>query len=109
MTIENNNPLSKKIIYLRENNNISLEELSKSLGISVENLQEIESGKIVEDQKLLENISKVLQVPLSYLTEHQVVDDDSLNYLTRAMEKLSQDDHDELLQFTELLEADIKN
>jgi transcriptional regulator with XRE-family HTH domain len=97
--------VSKKIKYLRENNGLSLDELAAALKIASPALEAIETGNAGVDQNLLEKIAHTLQVPLSYLSERRVQESDSLNYLTRAMEKLSQNDHDELLQFAEFLQS----
>jgi len=98
-------PVSKKIKYLRENNGLSVDELAAALKIDTSTLETIEAGNAEADENLLEQIALNLQVPLSYLLDHRVEDSNSLNYLTRAMEKLSHNDHDELLQFAELLQA----
>ncbi len=98
-------PVSKKIKYLRENNGLSVDELAAALGIDPATIETIEAGNNEADETLLEQIALNLQVPLSYLLDHQVQDNNSLNYLTRAIEKLSHNDHDELLQFAELLQA----
>lgn len=98
-------PVSKKIRYLRENNGLSVNDLASVLEIKPETLEAIESGNADADENLLENIALNLQVPLSYLLDHRVQDSNSLNYLTRAMEKLTQNDHDELLQFADFLQS----
>ena len=97
--------VSKKIAYLRENNGLSMDDLAVALKIKISELEAIETGKAGADESLLEEISLILQVPLSYLLEQSVQNNDSLNYLTRAMEKLSHNDHDELLQFAEFLQS----
>lgn len=98
-------PVSKKIRYLRENNGLSVSDLAAVLQIEATALEAIEAGNAEADESLLENIALNLQVPLSYLLDHRIQDSNSLNYLTRAMEKLTQNDHDELLQFAELLQS----
>ncbi len=97
--------VSKKIKYLRENNGLSLNDLASALQIASPALEAIETGNTGIDERLLEKIALTLQVPLSYLLEHRVQESNNLNYLTRAMEKLSQNDHDELLQFAEFLQS----
>lgn len=97
--------VSKKIRYLRENNGLSLDDLAAAIEIASPALEAIETGDTGIDQSLLEKIALTLQVPLSYLSDQRVQESNSLNYLTRAMEKLSQNDHDELLQFAEFLQS----
>ncbi len=97
--------VSKKIKYLRENKDLSISKLAAKLNVKPSEIEAIENGDVVADEDLLERIALNLQVPLSYLLGHRVQDGSSLNYLTRAMEKLTQNDHDELLQFAELLES----
>ena len=82
-----------------------MDDLATTLKIEVPELEAIETGNAEADETLLEKISLTLQVPLSYLLDHRVQDSASLNYLTRAMEKLSHNDHDELLQFAEFLQS----
>lgn len=97
--------VSKKVRYLRENNGLSTDELATALGITISQLDEIEAGSTQADNSLLEKIALTLQVPLSYLVEQNMQDNASLSYLTRAMEKLSSNDHDQLLQFAEFLQS----
>ncbi|NOU20591.1 MAG: helix-turn-helix transcriptional regulator [Methyloglobulus sp.] len=104
-TIKSIPSVAKKIRYLRENNGFSTDDLATELKINSLDLEAIELGNKEADENLLERIALALRVPFSYLLEHRVQDNKSLNYLTRAIEKLSQNDHDELLQFAEFLRS----
>lgn len=102
--MSNSNSTSSKIVYLRESNGISQEDFAASLSIDLVTLAAIEEGT-KPDEKLLEKMALLFQVPLSYLTNETPLDDKSLNHLTRAMEKLSKNDHNELLKFAEFLQS----
>ena len=97
--------VNQKIKYLRENNGLSIEDLAAATGVSASEIENIEEGNAEPQGKLLEMIAVKLQMPVSYFSRSNAVDQDSLNYLTRAMEKLSHSDHDELVQFAEFLQS----
>lgn len=101
---ENKKEISEKLVYLRENNGLTVEEIAAHIGIQVKQLQDIEAGTgdFLNDQ-LIEKFSNVFQVPISYLTDCSVRNDNEYGFLARAIEKLSKNDHEELLKFAEFL------
>jgi transcriptional regulator with XRE-family HTH domain len=98
--------ISNKLKYLRENNDLTIENISAHVGIQPAQLQAIEAGsENLLTQALLEKFANLYQVPLSYIIDQSVKDDNSYSFLTRAVEKLSENDHGELIKFAEFLKS----
>lgn len=98
--------MSRKLVYLRESNDLTVEQVASHLGIKSTELSALEMGNSSKfDQKLLEKIATIFQVPVSYITDETVKDDASYGFLARAMEKLSQNDHDEIVKFADFLKS----
>ncbi len=96
---------AQKIEYLMENNNLSINELAEASDIDVSELENMQGDSYILSEALLEKMAIIFQVPLSFLQEDSVQESNSMNYLTRAIEKLSKNDHDELVQFAEFLQS----
>jgi transcriptional regulator with XRE-family HTH domain len=97
---------SERFSYLRENNGLSSEEVAAAVAVTPDNVEAWETGNFDDlNKKTLETIAELFQVPFSYLTDCSVQEGDDVGYLTRAIESLSKNDHDEILKFTEFLQS----
>ncbi|MBQ7579536.1 MAG: helix-turn-helix transcriptional regulator [Clostridia bacterium] len=65
------NIISKNIITLRKNNNLTQSELAKSIDYSDKAVSRWENGEVIPDIETLQKISNVFQVPLSSMLEDQ--------------------------------------
>lgn len=96
--------VAEKLIYLRENNALKIEDVASKTGVNVEVLNALEAGKQNPgSDKIIEKLATYYQVPVSYITSKSIEDDKSYDFLTRAMERISKNDHDEIVKFAEFL------
>jgi len=95
--------VGSKIIYLRININLTQEEFSEEIGISVSYLGKIESGKRLASIKILERACEILNTPLSAL----LFDLEDVEYISciwnKKTENLSVEDKKTMLTVFEMI------
>ena len=95
--------IGRRVAYIYQCNCATGGQVAKLLGISCKELIDKQKGKVEFTMPELEILAEKFQVPVSYFTQTFVKENELTSDLCKAMEKLTKNDHDEIIKFCEVL------
>ncbi|MCA4158022.1 helix-turn-helix domain-containing protein [Priestia megaterium] len=87
----------------REYLGLTIESVSNSLQISIENLLKVENGQKVPSKDELQKLSKLYKHPVSYFLKGEYEQNAEVGLLARTVADLSEKDRDHILRFSNIL------
>ena len=97
--------LLDKVKYLCENHGFSENDLAEKYNIRLSDIEAVENSNLNDKEEIIKKLAAIFDLPINYFKLNENSSHDSIDYLTRAMKDLSENDHDELLKFSEFLES----
>lgn len=100
--------LGEKLKEARDYLGLSQEEVSKVIGIPRAAISLIETGQRRVDALELKEFARIYQRQVSYFTDEEVTAEasaNSVNFLPRAFQELTEKDQEELIRFAEFLKS----